>query len=140
MLRLNLAALDAQSDRISLSASAFAPKDDEVQLLSFLAANVGDHLRAFVEIVDGEQAKHFEQSIRGFGLSAESMQAIRPMVKSQWQKLIRALGPELQKRVDADQVDGVEPPGEVRIGLYMYAHDREIQPSGVKGSELHEEN
>lgn len=140
MLRLNIAAWDTGTDRVSLSATAFAPKDDEAQLLSFLAANVGDHLSAFVEIVQGEQARHFEQSIRGFGLSAESMQAMRPLVKSQWQKLIRAIGPELQRRVDADQVDGSEPPGEVRIGLYMYAHDRDMTAEGEKGNEPHEGN
>lgn len=138
MLRLKVVDWNSQSDKVSLCATAFAPKEDEAQLLSFLAANVGDHLRAFVEIVDGEQTKHFEQSIRGYGLSAASMKAVRPLVKSQWQKLIRVIGPELQRMVDADQTDGPEPPGEVRIGLYMYAHERDAAMGNDKGNESSE--
>ena len=53
---------------------------------------------------------------------------------------IRAIAPELQRRVDADQVDGSEPPGAVRIGLYMYAHDRDMTAEGEKGNEPHEGN
>lgn len=139
MLRLKIAAWDMQSDFVSLSVNAFTPKDNETELLSFLASNVGDHLRAYVDIVDGEQARHFEQAIWGCGLSAESMLTLRPLVKFQWQKLMRALVPELQKRVDADEVDGVEPPGEVRIGLYMYSHERERPFGDEKGSEPHED-
>jgi hypothetical protein len=139
MLRLKLAHWDVESDQVALSTTAFAPKDDEARLLSLLGSNVGSHLRAFVDIVDGEQSRHFEQAIWGYGLSADSMLSMRPLVKAQWQKLIRALGPELQQRVDADQTDGEEPPGEVRIGLYMYAHEREAAAPGSEGDDRHED-
>lgn len=140
MLRLKLAHWDVENDLVALSTTAFAPKDDEARLLSLLASNVGGHLRAFVDIVDGEQSRHFEQAIWGYGLSAESMLSMRPLVKAQWQKLIRALGPELQQRVDADQTDGEEPPGEVRIGLYMYAHERELPGPGDEEGTSHDDS
>ena len=137
MLRLKVANWDRPSDSVMLSAGAFVPNNDDVHLLSFLAANVGDHLRAFVENMSGAQPKHFEQSIRGSGMSTESMHAMRPLVEKHWNALIRSMVPELQRRIDADAVDGHDGPGEVRIGLYMYSHKRtdEEQGSGEGGSD-----
>jgi hypothetical protein len=139
MLRLKVADWDKASDTVSLSTGAFVPSDDDAQLLSFLAANVGDHLRAFVENMAGVQPKHFEQSIRGAGMSVESMQSMRPMVEKYWNSLMRSMVPELQRRIDADCVDGQDAPGEMRIGLYMYSHQRVDDVRGQTGSESDED-
>jgi hypothetical protein len=139
MVRLKAAQWDAETDTVTLSDVAFVSSDDDARLLEFLGANVGDHLSAAVDNVAGVQPRHFEQSVRGHGLAAGSMQAMRPLVEGQWKLLTRKLVPELQRRVEADEASDQSPQGEVRIGLYMYSHMPAASASG-QGKEPHEDS
>lgn len=138
MVRLKVAHWDSQTDVVTLRDVAFVSSDDDARLLEFLGANVGDHLNAAVDNVGGMQPRHFEQSVRGHGLATASMQAMRPLVEAQWKLLTRKLVPELQRRIEADEASGPEPQGEVRIGLYMYAHTPAGSATG-QGNEPHED-
>lgn len=120
LLRLDLAAWDMKRDTLSLRREAFVPRDDAMRLLGYLGGNVGDHLSAAVDNVVGTPGRHFEQAIMADGLAEGSLAELHLMMAPQWKQLIRALVPVIQARVDADGAEGAEPPGRLRIGLYMY--------------------
>lgn len=139
MVRLKVANWDEASDMVTLSDAAFVPNDDEARLLEFLGANVGDHLSAAVANVGGADPRHFEQFVWAHGLSPAAMQSMRPLVEAQWKLLTRKLVPELQRRVEAEEVVQPEPQGQVRIGLYMYSHTP-AQNRRDTGNDTHEDN
>ena len=120
LLRLNLAAFNAETDTVALKREGFVPSGDRVRMLGFLADNVGDHLHAAVDNVLGQGRSHFEQAVYADGLSAESLLAVRKLVGAQWKLLLEALVPPLEARVAADA--GLPPADQrrVRIGLYGY--------------------
>lgn len=120
LVRLDLASWDTRRDTLSLKREAFVPRDDAVRLLGYLGANVGDHLCAAVDNVVGPAGRHFEQAIMADGLAESSLAELQGLIAPQWKQLIRALVPAIQARVDADGAQGAEPPGRLRIGLYMY--------------------
>lgn len=123
LLALKLAELfelEGGGEGVRLTRTAFVPRDDQVRMLGFLGGNVGAHLSAAVENVGGRAPQHIEQAIRADGLSAESVQALRGLIDAQWQQLARALVPELQRRIDADD-GGADTGQRLRVGLYMYA-------------------
>lgn len=128
LLRLDLATWDTRRDTLSLKREAFVPRDDAVRLLGYLGANVGDHLSAAVENVVGTPGRHFEQAIIADGLGEASLAEVHQLIAPQWKQLIRALVPVIQARVDADGAEGAEPPGRLRIGLYMYDNGSAPQP------------
>jgi len=120
LLRLQLAELSELEDTVRLTRHSFVPRDDQVRMLGFLGGNVGAHLSAAVENVGGRTPQHIEQAIRADGLSAASITALRTLIDEQWRALARALVPELQARIDADDA-GPDTQQRLRIGLYMYA-------------------
>jgi hypothetical protein len=123
LLRLQLVTLDATADLVSIHRDAFAPRDDVVRMLGYLRSNVGSHLKTAVANVVGAGPAQFEQAIYAHGLSAASLQDMNELARQQWLALTRALVPELQRRIDADapQNGAAEPPGQVRIGLFVHA-------------------
>jgi len=120
LCRLGLAVWDEASDTVTLSRDAFVPQGDRVRMLSFLGDNVGDHLRAAVDNVLRDDRTHFEQAVFADGLSAASLEAIRPAVREQWQALLAALVPALEALVAADARAEPPPAGRLRVGLYSY--------------------
>lgn len=120
LCRLGLAQWDEASDTVTLSREAFVPQGDRVRMLSFLGANVGDHLRAAVDNVLRDDRTHFEQAVFADGLSAASLESIRPAVREQWQALLAALVPTLEACVAADAPAQPAPSGRLRVGLYTY--------------------
>jgi hypothetical protein len=123
LLRLQLVRLDSSKDTVCIHQDAYAPRDDVVRMLGYLRSNVGSHLKTAVGNVIAAQPAQFEQAIYAHGLSAESLQDMNRLVTAQWLALTRALVPELQRRIDADapQGESPEPPGSVRIGLFVHA-------------------
>ena len=122
LLRLQLARLDEASDTVSIAGEGFVPSGDRARLLSFLAANVGDHLQAGVDNVLA-QRKHFEQALFADGLSADSLQIIRATMVPQWKQLMGSLVPLLEARVAADEATLDSAPHEqrrIRIGLFAF--------------------
>ncbi len=120
LCRLGLANWDEASDRVTLAREAFVPRGDRVRMLGFLGDNVGDHLRAAVDNVLRDDRMHFEQAIFAGGLSAESIEAMRPAIRTQWQALLAALVPALESFVETDGQRQPAPGARLRVGLYTY--------------------
>lgn len=120
LVRLKLVAWDGEADTVRLQAEAFVPRDDRARMLGFLAANVGDHLRGAVSNVAGAAAPHFEQAIFADELSAQSVAAVRGLIAPQWQSLLSALVPELERLIAEDAQAGRVQDQRLRIGLYEY--------------------
>ncbi len=120
LCRLGLARLDEAADRVELLRERFAPTGDEPRLLGFVASNVGDHLRAAVTNVVSGQPQHLEQAVFADELSAESVLALQPLIRTQWQQLLRTLAPALQKAIDDDAASGRTQDLRLRVGLYGY--------------------
>lgn len=132
LCRLGLARLDETNDRVELMRERFAPAGDEPRMLGFMASNVGDHLQAAVTNVLSPTPQHLEQAVFADELSAESVQRLQPLVREQWQQLLRALAPALQKAIDDDAADGRLQDQRMRIGLYGYhAQMQEDTPAQV---------
>ncbi|NDY91558.1 DUF6502 family protein [Ideonella livida] len=120
LVGLRLAELDEGRDEVRLLRTAFVPREDQVRMLGFLGSNVGAHLAAAVENVEGRQPPHLEQAIKADGLSAASVADMHALIQAQWRLLARALVPELQRRIDQDD-PGADTLHRLRVGLYMYA-------------------
>ena len=120
LLRLGLAAHDAQRDTVTLQRNAFVPRGDAMRMLGFLGDNVGDHLGAAVHNVITEGQPHFEQAVFADELSDESLQQVRALVRSQWQALIDAMVPKLEQMIADDLAHDRVRDQRVRIGLYAY--------------------
>jgi hypothetical protein len=120
LVRLGLATLDHQADTVTLERDAFVPRGDAIRMLGFLGDNVGDHLSAAVENVlnDGEQ--HFEQAVFAGEMSSASMEQVKALVRSQWQVLIEATVPLLEKMIEDDRQQERSFDRRLRIGLYTF--------------------
>lgn len=126
LCRLGLARMDEASDSVALQGDAFVPSGDRVRMLGFLGDNVGDHLRAAVDnVLASGRPPHLEQALFAEGLSAASLEALRPLLREQWTTLRQAVVPALEARIAADAAaldDAAAPPplARVRLGLYAY--------------------
>ena len=120
LCRLGLATWDEAADTVTVAREAFVPQGDSVRMLGFLGDNVGDHLNAAVDNVLSDNRLHFEQAVFADGLSAASIESVRPAVRAQWQALLQALVPALEARVEVDASTQPAPQGRLRVGLYTY--------------------
>jgi len=121
LLRLKLASLDAERDVVTLTEDMFVPRGDAPRMLGYLGANVGDHLQAAVANVLGRQPTYFEQAIAADGLSADSLEQVRPVLRDHWRRLTEALVPLLENLIEADAAQGGNANRHrVRIGLYGF--------------------
>lgn len=121
LMRLGLVAHDTEADTVSLVREAFVPGGDAPRQLAFLADNVGDHLRSAVGNVLGNGTQHLEQAVFADELSAESVQALVPVLRTQWHALAQALVPTLTQMIEADQAAGRPQDQRVRVGLFSYS-------------------
>lgn len=121
MSRLGLVRLDEGSDTVHLLRESFVPAGDEQRMLSLLGANVGDHLCAAVSNVLGETPRQLEQAMFADELSPDSIERLQPLVREQWQVLLRQLAPAVQTMIDEDQVQKRQCDQRLRIGMYTYA-------------------
>lgn len=120
LCRLGLARLDEAADTVALLGDAFVPSGDRVRMLGFLADNVGDHLRAAVDnVLSSGRPPHLEQALFAEGLTAASLESLRPLLREQWSTLRQALVPALEARIEAD-ARAPGPRSRVRLGLYAY--------------------
>lgn len=134
LVRLGLVEWDEGADTVALLRQTFVAKGDLARQLGFLGHNVGDHLSAAVDNVLLPNGRlHFEQAVFADGLTAESMDSIRPAVHAQWQALLQALVPALEARVEADATLEPAPQGRLRVGLYTYHQGGTATPPERKG-------
>lgn len=121
LCRLGLTRVDEATDRVELLRDRFAPAGDEPRMLGFLASNVGDHLRAATANVLADAPPHLEQALFADELSRSSVQQLQPLVREQWQQLLRTLAPEVQKLIDDDKAQQRAQDQRLRVGLYAYS-------------------
>lgn len=133
LLRLRLVVWDAKADSVRLAADAFVPRGDQTRMLGFFADNVGDHLRAAVSNVLGNQPAHFEQAIFADELSAESIQAVRGLISAQWKMLASNMVPELERLIAQDAKESRPRDQRLRIGLYEFNGAMTLSPPGSVG-------
>ena len=130
LCRLRLAAWDEAADTVAQQRESFVAHGDLARQLAFLGDNVGDHLRAAVaNVIDGDDHAHFEQAVFADGLSAASIDSVRPAVSALWQTLLQTLVPALETRVEADAAQQPPPQGRLRVGLYTYHEGAEAAPA-----------
>ena len=121
LCRLGLAAWDAESDQVRLLQDAFVPRGDWARMTSFLADNVGDHLRSASANVLGSGKEHMEQSIFADELSVQSLQAFRDLMAAQWSHMLKSVVPRLEKLIEADRHAGRVQNQRVRVGLFTWS-------------------
>lgn len=120
LVRLGLVRLDDAGEHVELISERFAPAGDEPRMLGFVAANVGDHLQASVANVLSASPPHLEQALFADELSHVSLELLRPLVREQWQQVLRNLAPQVQALIDDDQAQGRTQDQRVRVGLYSF--------------------
>ncbi|HEX6707316.1 MAG TPA: DUF6502 family protein [Albitalea sp.] len=121
LCRLGLTKVDESSDSVVLLRETFVPAGDDKRLFGFLGANVGDHLSAAVANVLGQTPRHLEQAMFADGLSRESLERLRPIVREQWQTLVRAIVPMVRQFIEEDEAAARPQDQRLRIGMYAYA-------------------
>jgi hypothetical protein len=120
LVRLGLVQYDEELDSVSLTRSEFVPSGDSRQMFDLLGDNVGDHLDAAVANVLHDGRRHLEQAVFADELSAESIKALRPLIKEQWKSLRDAMVPTIMTLIEADRLAGRAQDRRMRIGLYTY--------------------
>ena len=121
LVRLGLAALDAERDTVRLVRDSFVPQGDSGRMLRTLGNNVGSHLQAAVDNVLVDNRRHFEQAAFAQGLSEQSIAEFRVQVQGLWQQLIDGLLPSLEAMIARDeQAAPGQPRHRVRLGLYTF--------------------
>ena len=121
LIRLGLMTFDEKLDQVSLTRTDFVPNNDSLQMLGLLGDNVGDHLNAAVANVLQDGTRHLEQAVFADELSAESVEALRPLINDQWKVLREKMVPALTAFIEADKLAGRAQNQRIRIGLYSFA-------------------
>jgi Family of unknown function (DUF6502) len=120
LLRLGLAAHDADTDSVRLLEQAFVPRDDQARMLGFLGDNVADHFAAAVANVLGDEKRHFEQALFADELSDDSIETAKKLINAQWRALTAVLVPEIEDLQQGDKRAGRLARRRLRLGLYSY--------------------
>jgi hypothetical protein len=120
LIRLDLVSHDEKRDLVSLTRTDFVPRCDSRQMLNFLGDNVGDHLNAAIANVLHDGNSHLEQAVIADELSAESIEALRPLIMAQWNALREDMVPAITTLIEADKRAGRAQDQRVRIGLYTF--------------------
>ncbi len=120
MVRLGVAAHDAERDTVRLLREAFVPTGDGARMLQVLAANVGSHFDAAVDNVLADGRRHFEQAIFADGLTEASIDEVRGLIQDQWHALLQALVPALEAMVQRDRQAAAGARQRLRLGLYSH--------------------
>ncbi len=128
LCRLQLAAVEADSDRVHLLRDAFVPRGDWARMLAFLGDNVGDHFRAAVANVLQDGQQQIEQAIFADELSAESLAQARELMAQQWRTLLAQVAPQLEKMIEADRQAGRVQDHSLRIGLFTWSQAMATKP------------
>ncbi len=118
LCRLGLVAVE--KDTVKILRDSVVASGDSDRAYAFVGGNVGDHLRAAVANVLADAPPHLEQAVFADELSAESLTAFRDIARAQWQVLLAATVPALQKLIDADAAAGRQRDRRVRVGIYTW--------------------
>jgi len=133
LIRLDLVSYDEKLDLVSLTRNDFVPKSDSRQMLNFLGDNVGDHLDAAIANVLHDGKSHLEQAVFADELSAESIEALRPLVIARWKALREEMVPAITTLIEADKLAGRAQDQRFRIGLYTFTDTTTDSTTSQKG-------
>ena len=133
LIRLELVSYDEKLDLVSLTRNDFVPKSDSRQMLNFLGDNVGDHLDAAIANVLHDGKCHLEQAVFADELSAESIEALRPLFIARWKALREEMVPAITTLTEADKLAGRAQDQRVRIGLYTFTDTTTDSSTSQKG-------
>jgi Family of unknown function (DUF6502) len=120
LCRLGLAELIDDGQTVRLLRDSFVPPADDPRLLAFVGHNVGDHLAAAAANVQHRDRRHLEQAVYTDELSEDAARAVRALAQAQWQQLLAAVVPALEKLIEDDRAQGRPPTHRARLGLYSY--------------------
>lgn len=135
MCRLGLVRLDDDSDTVELLRDRLVPQGDQRRLYQFLGSNVGDHFSAAVaNVLSPDKPRHLEQAVFADEMSAEAINAARPLIAEQWQRVMRELGPQLTALIDQDNRENRESTQRLRVGMYAFAAPNG-EPESLSNSE-----
>ena len=95
LVRLELASLDKELDRVTLTRHEFVPRGESRQILDLLGDNVGDHLEAAVTNVLDDGTRHHEQAVFADELSTESIRSLHGLVVDRWKALRDGMVPAI---------------------------------------------
>ena len=126
LCRLGLVRIDGET--VYVERESFVPKGDTDRMLGFLGSNVGDHLRAAVANVLSDPPQHLEQAVFADELSQASLDEFRQVARTQWQALLQATVPLLNRLIEADQTAKRVQDQRVRIGMYMFCEAMTMPP------------
>ena len=122
MHRQGLIALDSLG-RIKLIQTAFVPRQDLVQMLHFLGANVGAHLTSAVHNTLGHTPDFLEQSVLGEGLSDRGVAEVEAKARDEWRRLFKEVGELMLDTMARDKADGIDGDRQMRVGMYSASPD-----------------
>ena len=129
LLRLGVVSFDETADCVVLCCSEHVPGRDQAELLGFLADNIGDHLESGVANILQNDIQHHDQAIFADELSAESVQALAPLIRGHWHQLRDELVPVITGLIEADRAAGRPQNQRVRIGLYSFNEAEQGNPA-----------
>jgi len=132
LIRLDLVSYDKSLDLVSLTRNDFVPRSDSQQMLNFLGDNVGEHLNAAIANVLNDGNSHLEQAVFADELSAESLEALQPLVMAHWNTLHEKMVPALTSLIEADKLAGRTQDQRVRIGLYTFTDTTSVSTTSQK--------
>ena len=121
LCRLQLAALDPVTDRVSLLRDAFVPSGDWARMMGYVGDNVGDHFRAAVANVLQDGKQQLEQAIFADELSVESLAETATVMTAQWRRLLTEVAPQLEKMIEKDRQLGRPQDQSIRIGMFTWS-------------------
>ena len=107
-----------EDETVQLVKSAYVPPGGGAEQLSYLAENVGDHLRAANENVDGREPAFFERALHYTGLTEAQTAALQTRFGDAMMPLLEMLSREAEAM---KQAAGPKARHRIRLGGYGYA-------------------
>jgi Family of unknown function (DUF6502) len=110
---------DGSSERVSLCADAFVPKQGAAEMLQLFSDNVSDHIAAAAHNLVGAGSPLLEQSVFADSLRSESAAALGVLARKVWSNAFHELVREATMLSDQDQGQaGADQ--RIRVGMYFY--------------------
>ncbi|MCB5944979.1 DUF6502 family protein [Acidocella sp. KAb 2-4] len=120
-----------QDGRLRLLRASYTPAEPEEKML-FLAANVGDHLRAAFSNIECTTPSFIERALFHNSISASWLEAMRPHLRRMAEQFLRDANEALLKEsvagTDAFPIAHSEAQKRMRLGVYYYETDADDAP------------
>jgi hypothetical protein len=122
---MRLGLLDVDGDTLRLRSDFLVPREDQDQMLRYLAGSVHDHAAAAVQNVLRDGAPSLEQSVFSDAIPSASVPAIEALAREAWKVVMQKSVRELIRHEATAQTGATTSPpsslSRVRIGMFFYA-------------------